>query len=91
VTLEELNLKVDDSTFTGRIAVEDFAKQSLRIQLKGDTFDADRYLPPKSAEANSAAVARQAEVQQRSRRHWPLRATRRCPTRRPKAAGAPPS
>ncbi len=63
VTFDDLKLNVDDSTFTGRIAVEDFAKQALRIQLKGDTFDADRYLPPKSAEANGAAAARQAEVQ----------------------------
>ena len=63
VTFEGLNLKVDDTTFTGRIAVEDFAKQALRIQLKGDTFNADRYLPPKTAEANSAKAARQAEVQ----------------------------
>ncbi|MGE8176869.1 AsmA family protein [Pseudomonas fluorescens] len=62
VVLDDLNLKVDDSSFSGRIAVEDFAKQSLRVQLKGDTFNADRYLPPKSAEANSAAVARQSEV-----------------------------
>ena len=63
VTFDDLNLKVDASTFTGRIAIEDFAKQAVRIQLKGDTFDADRYLPPKSAEANSASVARKAEVQ----------------------------
>lgn len=62
VVLDNINLKLDDSTFSGRIAVEDFAKQALRIQLKGDTFNADRYLPPKSAEANSAAVARQSEV-----------------------------
>lgn len=62
VALDDINLKVDDSSFSGRIAVEDFAKQSLRVQLKGDTFDADRYLPPTSAEANSAAVARQSEV-----------------------------
>ncbi|PRA58514.1 MULTISPECIES: AsmA family protein [Pseudomonas] len=62
VALDNINLKLDDSTFSGRIAVEDFAKQALRVQLKGDTFNADRYLPPKSAEANSAAVARQAEV-----------------------------
>ena len=63
VTLDELNLKVDDSTFTGLVAIDDFAKQAVRIQLKGDTFDADRYMPPKSAEANSASVARKAEVQ----------------------------
>ncbi|NMX90258.1 MULTISPECIES: AsmA family protein [unclassified Pseudomonas] len=63
VALEDLNLKVDGSTFTGRLAVEDFAKQSLRVQLKADTFNADHYLPAKSEAANSAAVARQAEVQ----------------------------
>lgn len=63
VTFDELNLKVDDSTFTGRIAIEDFAKQAVRVQLKGDTFDADRYLSPTSAEAAGAKAARQAEVQ----------------------------
>ncbi len=63
VSFDDLKLNLDDSTFNGRIAVEDFAKQALRIQLKGDTFDADRYLPPKSAEANGAKAARQAEVQ----------------------------
>ena len=63
VSFDDLKLSLDDSTFNGRIAVEDFAKQALRIQLKADTFDADRYLPPKSAEANGAKAARQAEVQ----------------------------
>ncbi|WP_223511734.1 AsmA family protein [Pseudomonas sp. GL-R-26] len=62
LALDNLNLKVDDSTFSGRIAVEDFAKQSLRAVLKADTFNVDRYLPPKSAEANSATQVRQAEV-----------------------------
>ncbi|MBV7547045.1 AsmA family protein [Pseudomonas sp. PDM26] len=62
LSLDDLNLKVDDSTFSGRIAVEDFAKQSLRAALKADTFNVDRYLPPKSAEANSATQVRQAEV-----------------------------
>ncbi|CAN1594388.1 AsmA family protein [Pseudomonas sp. B21-028] len=62
VELNNITLKVDDSSFTGRIAVEDFAKQSLRAQLKADTFNVDRYLPPKSAETNSAKAAREAEV-----------------------------
>ncbi|PPA02923.1 AsmA family protein [Pseudomonas sp. MWU12-2312b] len=62
LVLDEINLKVDDSTFSGRIAVEDFAKQSLRAVLKADTFNVDRYLQPKSAEANSATQVRQAEV-----------------------------
>ncbi|MBO0493122.1 AsmA family protein [Pseudomonas sp. Marseille-Q1929] len=63
VALDDLNLKVDGSTFTGRIAVDDFAKQSLRVQLKGDTFNADNYLPAKSEAAKGASAARQAEVQ----------------------------
>ncbi|MBN3861037.1 AsmA family protein [Pseudomonas frederiksbergensis] len=62
LSLDNINLKLDDSTFSGRIAVEDFAKQSLRANLKADTFNVDRYLPPKSAEANSAKQVRQAEV-----------------------------
>lgn len=62
VAFEDLNLKVDDSTFTGRLAVDDFAKQALRVQLKGDTFDADRYRPGKSEATKSAGVARKAEV-----------------------------
>ncbi|NWE36986.1 AsmA family protein, partial [Pseudomonas gingeri] len=63
LALEDLNLKLDDSTFTGRVAVDDFAKQSLRVQLKADTFNADNYLPAKSESAKGATAARQAEVQ----------------------------
>lgn len=63
VALENLNLKLDASTFSGRVAVEDFAKQSLRVQLKADTFNADNYLPAKSEAAKGATAARQAEVQ----------------------------
>ncbi|MEZ1318686.1 AsmA family protein [Pseudomonas fluorescens] len=62
LSLDNINLKIDDSSFSGRIAIEDFAKQSLRAVLKADTFNVDRYLPPKSAEANSATQVRQAEV-----------------------------
>ncbi|MGY1890131.1 AsmA family protein [Pseudomonas sp. SDT291_1_S447] len=62
IAFDNINLKLDDSSFSGRIAVEDFAKQSLRAILKADTFNADRYLPPKSAQANSATQVRQAEV-----------------------------
>lgn len=64
LALEGVTLKLDDSTFTGRVAVEDFAKQALRVQLKADTFNADRYLPAKSDEAKGAKAARQAEVRQ---------------------------
>lgn len=62
LTLDGLNFKLDDSSFTGRLAVEDFAKQSVRLQLKGDTFDVDRYRPAESEETRSASAARKAEV-----------------------------
>ena len=62
IAFDNINLKLDDSSFSGRIAVEDFTKQSLRAILKADTFNVDRYLPPKSAQANSATQVRQAEV-----------------------------
>ena len=62
IAFDNINLKLDDSSFSGRIAVEDFAKQSLRAILKADTFNADRYLPPKSEKAANAAQTRQAEV-----------------------------
>jgi AsmA protein len=63
VTLDGLTLKLDDSTITGRIAVEDIAKQSLRLQLKADTFNADRYRPAPSEERKGASAARKAEVE----------------------------
>lgn len=62
LALEDLNLQVDGSTYTGRLAVDDFAKQALRLQLKGDKVDADRYLPPKSQNSAGVAAARQSEV-----------------------------
>jgi len=64
LALEDLAVKLDDSTFSGRVAIEDFAKQALRLQLKGDKFDADRYFPAKSEQAKGATAARQAEVKQ---------------------------
>ena len=63
VSLDDLTLRLDDSTFTGRVAVDDFAKQSLRLKLKADTFDADRYRPPQSEQAKAAGAARKTEVQ----------------------------
>ncbi|MCP9337475.1 AsmA family protein [Stutzerimonas xanthomarina] len=61
LTLEEINLKLDGSTFTGQIAVSDFARQALRADLKGDELNLDRYLPPPEKE-DPASAARQSEV-----------------------------
>jgi AsmA protein len=60
LAFEELELNVDDSKFNGRIAIEDFNRQALRVQLQGGSLDLDRYLAPKSKD--SAKAARQAEV-----------------------------
>ena len=62
ISLDELQLKLDDSSFTGQIAVADLAKQALRVQLKGDKLDLDRYLPAPSQEQQGAAAARKSEV-----------------------------
>ena len=59
LTLNELKLQLDDSNFTGKVGVSDFAKQALHLQLKGDRLNLDRYLP---AASNEGASARQAEV-----------------------------
>ena len=63
VNLNDLSLKLDDSTFTGSLALSDFAKQALRLQLKGDKLDLDRYLPPENNDADAGA-ARKNEVKQ---------------------------
>ncbi len=62
LALNNLAVKLDGSSFAGSLAIADFAKQALRVQLKADKFDADRYMKPKSAEASSAGAARDAEV-----------------------------
>nr|MBF0682472.1 AsmA family protein [Pseudomonas sp.] len=58
--LEELNLKLDNSTFTGQAGISDFGRQALRAQLKADQLNLDHYLPPTQADETSAA--RQSEV-----------------------------
>ncbi|WP_312233276.1 AsmA family protein [Stutzerimonas nitrititolerans] len=60
LTFEELNLTLDDSTFTGQAGISDFARQALRVQLKGDRLNLDHYLPPTSTDTTSAA--RRSEV-----------------------------
>lgn len=49
-TLDELTLKLDDTTVQGRVAITDFATQALQLALRVDAIDADRYLPPKAAD-----------------------------------------
>ena len=60
LAFEELQLKLDQSQFNGRLALSDFASQALRVQLNGDQLDLDRYLPPRQKDA--ADSQRNAEV-----------------------------
>src|SRR3989344_2761953 len=62
LTFEDLKLTLDDSHFSGQVAIADFAKQALRVQLKGDQLNLDRYLPAPSKDAKDAGAARKAEV-----------------------------
>jgi len=62
LVLEDLNLTLDDSHFSGQLAIADFAKQALRVQLKGDQLNLDRYLPAPSKDDKDAGAARKAEV-----------------------------
>ncbi|MDG9926552.1 MULTISPECIES: AsmA family protein [unclassified Pseudomonas] len=63
LAFNDLSLKLDDSTLGGSLAVSDFAKRALRVQLKGDRLDLDRYLPPEAKDA-SAGAARKNEVKE---------------------------
>jgi AsmA protein len=62
LSLDDLKLTLDDSHFSGQLALADFAKQALRVQLKGDQLNLDRYLPAPAKDAKDAGAARQAEV-----------------------------
>ena len=46
VKLDNLNLKLDDSTLSGNVELPSLGKPAVRYSLTLDTIDADRYLPP---------------------------------------------
>ncbi|MCU1717926.1 AsmA family protein [Pseudomonas sp. 5P_3.1_Bac2] len=62
LSLDDLKVTLDDSHFTGQVAVADFSKQALRVQLKGDQLNLDRYLPAPDKNAKSSSAARASEV-----------------------------
>ena len=62
LTLQDLKLQLDGSNLGGQLAIADFSRRSLRAQLKGDSLDLDRYLPPPAKEADAASATRKAEV-----------------------------
>ncbi len=63
VNLSDIQLKLDDSSFSGSLGLADIAKQAVRAQLSGDKLNLDRYLPAKAAKgAEAASASRKAEV-----------------------------
>jgi len=53
LALENLQIQLDDSHFSGQLALLDFAKQALRVQLVGDKLNLDRYLPPPAEQTST--------------------------------------
>jgi AsmA protein len=56
ISFKPLQLVLDDTTLRGELAVGDFASQALSFALTADTLDADRYLPPDTAQPPGAAT-----------------------------------
>jgi len=46
--LEELIVKLDDTTITGNGSVKNFAKPAIKVAVNVDDIDVDRYMPPSS-------------------------------------------
>lgn len=56
VDLNNMTLKLDDTTATGNLAVTDIKNQALRFNLNIDNINADHYLPEPAEGEKTAAV-----------------------------------
>ncbi|HWK53078.1 MAG TPA: AsmA family protein, partial [Hyphomicrobiales bacterium] len=55
INVNELALRLDDTTLTGSLNLSDFAAPAGRFALNVDTIDADRYLAPDTSETAAAS------------------------------------
>lgn len=55
--LTKLDAKLDQTQLTGKASIKNFAHPAYRFQLTLDNIDADRYLPPATANAKPATPA----------------------------------
>jgi len=60
VALTDLSLTLDNTTFTGSAAYT-LANSGIKLELKGDAINADRYLPPASDEEATTEEAPQGD------------------------------
>lgn len=54
IAASDLLVKLDQSTLTGDVSVNNFADPAIKFALKLDEIDADRYLPPPATEKGKA-------------------------------------
>jgi len=52
-SLEDMTLKLDDTTVTATGTIKNFDKPAMAFAVNVDDIDADRYMPPKSEEATA--------------------------------------
>jgi AsmA protein len=52
--LQPLAVSIDGSKLDGALSIPDLGGNTLRFALQGDAIDADRYLPPRQAQAAAA-------------------------------------
>ncbi len=55
--LEQLVIKLDDTTITTEGSVKNFAKPAIVVKTNIDSIDVDRYMPPKSESKGEAKAA----------------------------------
>ncbi len=60
--LQNLTMKLDDTTAHGSLAVVDFAAKALRFDLDVDQINADRYLPAKPAGAPASGESKPTQL-----------------------------
>jgi AsmA protein len=75
INAKQLNMTLDQSKLSGRLAINNFAKPAFDFKLNLDEIDADRYLPPASKTVAPKAAA-PAPARTSSNAELPLEALR---------------
>ena len=65
VALEEMTVKLDDTTISADGSVKNFNKPAMALNVNVDDLDADRYMPPKSETSEDTAQAQPAAADQK--------------------------
>ncbi len=74
--LNNLIIKLDDTTINGFSKINNFAKPAINFNFEIDNIDVDRYLAPKKAEASSNTIATPASAVAASAGLFPIKTLR---------------